>query len=143
MHFMSIWSLLRTCYRLRAKQELTSLCSPLLSCLGPNHHDGLLADLRNVPDQIEEADRQDDSHRAALRGRVPLCQLPPHYQQVNMPANAQTLLMYIHLLQYLNFFFFLFSEEIAFYNGNMREKQTIHATFKKLVGNSLAVFTTR
>ncbi|XP_038853354.1 ATP-binding cassette sub-family D member 3a [Salvelinus namaycush] len=25
------------------------------------------------------------------------------------------------------------SEEIAFYNGNMREKQTIHATFKKLV----------
>uniref|UniRef100_A0A668AUL9 ATP-binding cassette, sub-family D (ALD), member 3a n=1 Tax=Myripristis murdjan TaxID=586833 RepID=A0A668AUL9_9TELE len=26
------------------------------------------------------------------------------------------------------------SEEIAFYNGNIREKQTIHATFKKLVG---------
>uniref|UniRef100_A0A8C7KUH4 ATP-binding cassette, sub-family D (ALD), member 3a n=1 Tax=Oncorhynchus kisutch TaxID=8019 RepID=A0A8C7KUH4_ONCKI len=25
------------------------------------------------------------------------------------------------------------SEEIAFYNGNMREKQTIHSTFKKLV----------
>uniref|UniRef100_A0A671XVD0 ATP-binding cassette, sub-family D (ALD), member 3a n=1 Tax=Sparus aurata TaxID=8175 RepID=A0A671XVD0_SPAAU len=25
------------------------------------------------------------------------------------------------------------SEEIAFYNGNLREKQTIHATFKKLV----------
>ncbi|XP_041126923.1 ATP-binding cassette sub-family D member 3 [Polyodon spathula] len=25
------------------------------------------------------------------------------------------------------------SEEIAFYNGNMREKQTIHATFRKLV----------
>uniref|UniRef100_A0A4W6EYG4 ATP-binding cassette, sub-family D (ALD), member 3a n=1 Tax=Lates calcarifer TaxID=8187 RepID=A0A4W6EYG4_LATCA len=25
------------------------------------------------------------------------------------------------------------SEEIAFYNGNMREKQTIHATFKKLL----------
>ncbi|XP_061522103.1 ATP-binding cassette sub-family D member 3-like isoform X2 [Phycodurus eques] len=25
------------------------------------------------------------------------------------------------------------SEEIAFYNGNMREKQTIHTTFKKLV----------
>lgn len=37
-------------------------------------------------------------------------------------------------------FFFLFSEEIAFYNGNVREKQTIHATFKKLVGNWLAVF---
>lgn len=27
------------------------------------------------------------------------------------------------------------SEEIAFYNGNLREKQTIHATFKKLVSN--------
>lgn len=25
------------------------------------------------------------------------------------------------------------SEEIAFYNGNLREKQTIHTTFKKLV----------
>lgn len=35
---------------------------------------------------------------------------------------------------------FLFcSEEIAFYNGNLREKQTIHATFKKLVGNNLAL----
>lgn len=31
--------------------------------------------------------------------------------------------------------FLLCSEEIAFYNGNLREKQTIHATFKKLVGN--------
>uniref|UniRef100_A0A673BJG9 ATP-binding cassette, sub-family D (ALD), member 3a n=1 Tax=Sphaeramia orbicularis TaxID=375764 RepID=A0A673BJG9_9TELE len=30
------------------------------------------------------------------------------------------------------------SEEIAFYNGNMREKQTIYATFKKLVGNYVA-----
>lgn len=30
---------------------------------------------------------------------------------------------------------FVSSEEIAFYNGNMREKQTIYATFKKLVGN--------
>ncbi|MEQ2230194.1 hypothetical protein ILYODFUR_026745 [Ilyodon furcidens] len=29
------------------------------------------------------------------------------------------------------------SEEIAFYNGNMREKQTIHATFKKLYRLSL------
>lgn len=26
-----------------------------------------------------------------------------------------------------------FSEEIAFYNGNLREKQTIHKTFRKLV----------
>lgn len=32
---------------------------------------------------------------------------------------------------------FLFcSEEVAFYDGNLREKQTIHATFKKLVGNT-------
>lgn len=30
-------------------------------------------------------------------------------------------------------FVFLFSEEIAFYNGNLREKQTIHKTFRKLV----------
>lgn len=29
--------------------------------------------------------------------------------------------------------FFFVSEEIAFYNGNVREKQTIHSTFKKLV----------
>lgn len=36
----------------------------------------------------------------------------------------------------MNFFFFLFSEEIAFYNGNIREKQTIHSIFKKLVGNN-------
>uniref|UniRef100_A0A3Q2CX80 ATP-binding cassette, sub-family D (ALD), member 3a n=1 Tax=Cyprinodon variegatus TaxID=28743 RepID=A0A3Q2CX80_CYPVA len=28
------------------------------------------------------------------------------------------------------------SEEIAFYNGNLREKQTIHATFKKLVSTT-------
>lgn len=28
---------------------------------------------------------------------------------------------------------FYYSEEIAFYNGNVREKQTIHSTFKKLV----------
>lgn len=28
---------------------------------------------------------------------------------------------------------FVFSEEIAFYNGNLREKQTIHKTFRKLV----------
>lgn len=36
--------------------------------------------------------------------------------------------------------YFLFcSEEIAFYNGNLREKQTIHATFKKLVGNKLSL----
>ncbi|MEQ2261144.1 ATP-binding cassette sub- D member 3 [Xenotaenia resolanae] len=33
------------------------------------------------------------------------------------------------------------SEEIAFYNGNMREKQTIHATFKKLVSNILMIST--
>lgn len=32
-------------------------------------------------------------------------------------------------------YFLFFSEEIAFYNGNLREKQTIHATFKKLVSN--------
>lgn len=31
------------------------------------------------------------------------------------------------------FYLFLFSEEIAFYNGNLREKQTIHKTFRKLV----------
>uniref|UniRef100_A0A671P7Q0 ATP-binding cassette sub-family D member 3-like n=1 Tax=Sinocyclocheilus anshuiensis TaxID=1608454 RepID=A0A671P7Q0_9TELE len=30
-------------------------------------------------------------------------------------------------------FYFIVSEEIAFYNGNVREKQTIHSTFKKLV----------
>jgi len=30
-------------------------------------------------------------------------------------------------------FVFFFSEEIAFYNGNVREKQTIHKTFRKLV----------
>lgn len=39
---------------------------------------------------------------------------------------------------------FLFcSEEIAFYNGNLREKQTIHATFKKLVGNKLTLWECR
>lgn len=33
----------------------------------------------------------------------------------------------------LTWYFLCSSEEIAFYNGNLREKQTIHATFKKLV----------
>lgn len=36
----------------------------------------------------------------------------------------------------ISFFIFPSSEEIAFYNGNRREKQTIHSTFKKLVGHS-------
>ncbi|XP_070842440.1 ATP-binding cassette sub-family D member 3-like isoform X2 [Chaetodon trifascialis] len=35
--------------------------------------------------------------------------------------------------RYINSRLITNSEEIAFYNGNMREKQTIHATFKKLV----------
>lgn len=34
----------------------------------------------------------------------------------------------------------LCSEEIAFYNGNEREKLTIHSTFKKLVSNTLCIF---
>uniref|UniRef100_A0A7N5ZVV6 ABC transporter domain-containing protein n=1 Tax=Anabas testudineus TaxID=64144 RepID=A0A7N5ZVV6_ANATE len=35
--------------------------------------------------------------------------------------------------RYINSRLITNSEEIAFYNGNIREKQTIHATFKKLV----------
>ncbi|XP_042255045.1 ATP-binding cassette sub-family D member 3a isoform X4 [Thunnus albacares] len=35
--------------------------------------------------------------------------------------------------RYINSRLITNSEEIAFYNGNMREKQTIHTTFKKLV----------
>ncbi|XP_041817104.1 ATP-binding cassette sub-family D member 3 isoform X2 [Chelmon rostratus] len=35
--------------------------------------------------------------------------------------------------RYINSRLITNSEEIAFYNGNMREKQTIHGTFKKLV----------
>lgn len=38
----------------------------------------------------------------------------------------------------LSYCFLFHSEEIAFYNGNLREKQTIYATFKKLVRNSLS-----
>lgn len=108
--------------------------------LGPSHHDVLPADLRTVPDQTEKAHRQDDSHRAAVRGRVPLRQLSPHHQLVNTTVTAQTPLLYSCLLQHCSdVLFFLCSEEIAFYNGNMREKQTIHSAFKKLVGNSLTV----
>nr|XP_046226762.1 ATP-binding cassette sub-family D member 3 isoform X2 [Scatophagus argus] len=35
--------------------------------------------------------------------------------------------------RYINSRLITNSEEIAFYNGNMREKQTVHSTFKKLV----------
>lgn len=55
----------------------------------------------------------------------------------NRLTRQQLLKLYnVKLREHLTHFFFLFSEEIAFYNGNLREKQTIHATFKKLVGNS-------
>lgn len=49
---------------------------------GPDHHDGLPAHLRPLPDQAEETHRQDDDDRAAIRGRVPLRQLSSHHQQV-------------------------------------------------------------
>ncbi len=68
------------------------LCQP-----GSSDHDGLPADVRSVPDKTEEAHRQNDCHRAALRGRVPLCQLPPHHQQVSTPATAHTLLLQLWL----------------------------------------------
>lgn len=80
MYCMSPWPLPHKSYSLSAKQEVTSLCPLPLPYLGPSHHDGLPADLRSVPDQIEEAHRQDDSQRAALRRRVPLRQLSPHHQ---------------------------------------------------------------
>lgn len=46
--------------------------------------------------------------------------------------------MCVHLLMTV---LLLLSEEIAFYNGNKREKQTIHSTFKKLVSHSSTVVT--
>lgn len=39
---------------------------------------------------------------------------------------------------HLHFTMIFLSEEIAFYNGNNREKQTIHSTFKKLVRTTTA-----
>lgn len=57
---------------------------------GPGRHDGLPADLRPVLDQTEETHRQDDGHRAALRRRVPLCELPPHHQQVTSAELTST-----------------------------------------------------
>lgn len=48
--------------------------------------------------------------------------------------------MTVQLLTPTLYYLFILSEEIAFYNGNMREKQTIYSTFKKLVGSSLVLF---
>lgn len=59
-----------------------STCRCVFLAPGPDHHDGLPAHLRPLPDQTEETHRQDDGDGAALRGRVPLRQLSPHHQQV-------------------------------------------------------------
>lgn len=57
--------------------------------------------------------------------------------RASTPSWCKCSLKLIEWLYWFDFFLssFVSSEEIAFYNGNTREKQTIYATFKKLVGN--------
>lgn len=64
-------------------------------------------------------------------------------EQLLKPYDNTSIKNLLSFLQFIYNVLFFFSEEIAFYNGNMREKQTIYTTFKKLVGNSLAVFPKR
>lgn len=68
--------------------------SSLLS--GPCFYDGVPADLRPLPDEVEETHRKDDGHRAEVRGRVPIRQLPAHHKQVTCKLSALNLIHNIH-----------------------------------------------
>lgn len=71
--------------------------SSLLS--GPCFYDGLPADLRPLPDEVEETHWKDDSHWAKIRGRVPIRQLPAHHQQVTWKLSVLNAKVYISLSQ--------------------------------------------
>lgn len=70
--------------------------SSLLS--GPCFYDDLPADLRPLPDKVEETHRKDDCHWAEIRGRVPLRQLPAHHEQVTCKLSVLNPINSIHFV---------------------------------------------